>query len=667
MAELISEASTELAREIEALRAELAEAQEVIRAIQSGDVDAVVVSGKDGQQIFTLKGAEYAYRALVEAMNEGAATLGADGMVLYCNQRLADLFGIPLEQIIGRPLAQLIGDEARHTLEDLFAHALSGEAAQTELELRPAEDRSIPVYLSLREMKGDEPTALCMVVTDLTENKKWNERLAAEATLRKQAELLKLSFDAILVWRPESGIESWNVGAEQLYRYSESEALGRAPRELLGSIFPKPWPEIEAELHEKGLWQGEIRQHTRDGREIIVSARKQMVRDADGHTCVLETNRDITERKRAEEALRESEKAFITLANEVPQFVWMCSADGSNLYFNQRWVDYTGLTLEQSYGTGWNTPFHPDDKEAAWDAWNHAVQIREEYRVESRLRASDGSYRWFLMQGRPLISTTGAVEQWFGTCTDIHELKRAQQALIQSEKLASVGRMASTIAHEINNPLETIGNAIYLASTDPGSSPKTKSYLEMAAEALDRAAHVTRQTLAFHRENKQPTLIDLRENIDGLLTLFAPRLKTRGIALEKRYAEVEPILATGAEVQQIVSNLLSNSLDAMPNTGKIQLRISRSIGRNETQGVRLTIADTGSGIPPEKLPKIFEPFFTTKEVVGTGLGLWVSKQIADKHGATIRVRSKPGRGTAFSIVFPIARRQHAAKGSDGGC
>ena len=139
--------------------------------------------------------------------------------------------------------------------------------------------------------------------------------------------------------------------------------------------------------------------------------------------------KDITERVRAERARQESEEAFHALAELVPQLVWMCTPDGLNVYFNQRWVDYSGMSLEESYGRGWNTPFHPDDKQPAWQAWNHAVETGDTYNIECRLRRADGIYRWFLTRGVPLRDSTGNVVKWFGTCTDIDDLKRAEAEL----------------------------------------------------------------------------------------------------------------------------------------------------------------------------------------------------------------------------------------------
>ncbi len=238
--------------------------------------------------------------------------------------------------------------------------------------------------------------------------------------------------------------------------------------------------------------------------------------------------------------------------------------------------------------------------------------------------------------------------------TDITERKRAEDAIIRTEKLASVGRMASTIAHEINNPLETIGQSVYLAMTDPSISQEAKSYLEIAVDQLERVAHITKQTLAFHRDQSTPQNLDLGELADSILRLFSARLEARGVTVEKRYAEAPPIAAFSGEIRQVISNLISNSMDAVPDHGRIHLRVAHSSGTNGARWVRFVIADTGSGILPERLSLIFEPFFTTKEMVGVGLGLWVTKQIIEKYGGHIRVRSKPGAGTVFAVIFPAA-------------
>ncbi len=151
--------------------------------------------------------------------------------------------------------------------------------------------------------------------------------------------------------------------------------------------------------------------------------------DTDGSKLILEMGIDVTEREKTESALRQSERAFRTLADMVPQLVWMCTPDGLNAYFNQRWVDYTGLTLQESHGRGWNTPFHPDDKQPASDAWNYAVATGDTYTINARLRAADGGYRWFLIKGVPTRDDSGAIIKWFGTCTDIDDLKHAEEEI----------------------------------------------------------------------------------------------------------------------------------------------------------------------------------------------------------------------------------------------
>ena len=519
----LAEAENKLAR----TENQLAEARDVIQAIQSGEVDAVVVSRPEGDQVFTLQGAEYAYRALVEAMNEGAATLGADGTVLYCNQRLSDLLGIPLEQIIGSPVTNLVDHEAQHNFAALLDYAQSGEACKAELDFLSGDSSRIPVYVSLREMKTVQPVTLCMVVTDLTERKKRDELIAAG---RMATSILESAAEAIAV----------------------------------------------------------------------------------------------------------------------------CDESGKIIRINAALVDLCGFNpLFQHFDAAVPLHLHPEP------ASPQATFSITDALGGGTLRAQEVHYCPPHQEPVSLLLTAAQIKAPTGvvgcviTMTDITERMRAEEAVLRSEKLASVGRMASTIAHEINNPLETIGNVVYLALTDPGIPPAAKSYLEVAVQELDRVNHITRQTLAFHRETSTPRLIDLRESIEGVVKLFAPRVAAREVNLVRRYADIGRIRAFSSEIQQVVSNLLSNSLDATPFRGRIEFRLSQ-ISDDGSQKLRFTIADTGSGIPPGRLAKVYEPFFTTKEMYGTGLGLWVTKQIVEKHGATIRVRSKLGRGTVFSIVFPVA-------------
>jgi PAS domain S-box-containing protein len=240
---------------------------------------------------------------------------------------------------------------------------------------------------------------------------------------------------------------------------------------------------------------------------------------------------------------------------------------------------------------------------------------------------------------------------------DITAHKRAEEALLRSEKLASVGRMAATVAHEISNPLAAVTNLLFLANSVNDLPEAARQYLEMADAELKRIAHITRQTLGFYRESNAPVPTSLNAVLESAIDLQKSRIKTKRAVLEKqRNNEDVEVTAVVGELRQVFSNLLANSLDAIDEEGIIKLRVSTSVFSNGYRYVRVTVADNGKGISASARQHIFEPFFTTKGTVGTGLGLWVSKQIIDKHGGTIRMRSSTNggrRGTVFSIVLPI--------------
>lgn len=236
--------------------------------------------------------------------------------------------------------------------------------------------------------------------------------------------------------------------------------------------------------------------------------------------------------------------------------------------------------------------------------------------------------------------------------------KRTEQALIRSEKLVSVGRLAATIAHEINNPLEAATNAVYLMGSEASLSPRGREMADLAEQELRRAAQIARRTLGFYRQPNSRTPVVVSELLADLATLFEPRLKNRGVRFVLRCPDCSAaVLANEGEMRQLFANLLANSIDAIKEGGTVRVRVNPACAVNGAPGVRISVADTGTGIESHHLKRIFEPFFTTKKDIGTGLGLWIGEQIVKKHGGTLRVRSRVGCGTVFSVRLPAAAAQ----------
>ncbi|CAN5536955.1 hypothetical protein BH10ACI4_BH10ACI4_23780 [soil metagenome] len=233
--------------------------------------------------------------------------------------------------------------------------------------------------------------------------------------------------------------------------------------------------------------------------------------------------------------------------------------------------------------------------------------------------------------------------------------KKAEEALIGSEKLASAGRMAAVLAHEINNPLAAVMNLLFLAQTSADTPGPVRQYLEMADGELKRIAHITRQTLGFYRESTAPTTFRVITLLNSVTDLLQAKIVSTQVTVKKECNDLLQITASFGELRQVISNLMLNSLDALGERGRVTLRAS--ISRDLLSGsarIRITLADSGQGIDATVLPRIFEPFFTTKGSIGNGLGLWVCKQIIQKHSGSISVRSRTGEGhgTTFSIVLP---------------
>ncbi len=239
---------------------------------------------------------------------------------------------------------------------------------------------------------------------------------------------------------------------------------------------------------------------------------------------------------------------------------------------------------------------------------------------------------------------------------DITAQLLAEDALRKAEKLAAMGRVAGIIAHEINNPLEAIRNVFYLLQHHPSLDETARMYTGIADEELTRVAHITRQTLSFYRESTEAVPVSIAEILDDILSLQSRLLQRNGIVLEKAYSSDRPVIGFPGELKQVFLNLIGNAIQAMPEGGRLRIRVSDAMPHGlHREGVRVVISDTGSGIRPEDAKQLFEPFFTTKSTKGTGLGLWISKGIVQKYHGIIRFRSLHfirGHITAFSVFIP---------------
>ena len=241
--------------------------------------------------------------------------------------------------------------------------------------------------------------------------------------------------------------------------------------------------------------------------------------------------------------------------------------------------------------------------------------------------------------------------------TDITEHKKLQESLKFSERLATTGRLAHIIAHEINNPLEALSNLIYLASGEVSPDSEAHAYMEQASVELVRISQITKQVLAFHRDSKEPVQTRSDELLDAVLAMFRAQLLLSRVELLARVRCAQGVSVHPGEIRQVFSNLLSNGLDAVGSEGgQLRVRCSESTEeKTRRKGVRFTFSDTGPGIPANVLPKVFEAFYTTKESKGSGIGLWLSAEIVARHHGSIRVRTRtegPYRGTLFAVFLP---------------
>ena len=369
--------------------------------------------------------------------------------------------------------------------------------------------------------------------------------------------------------------------------------------------------------------------------------------------------REIERRERDAAALRQSEEWFRVTLSSIGDGVIATDDQGLVSFLNPVAERLTGTSLAQAKGEKIGDVFPIFSEVTNKPAENPVEKVLASGCVvalanHTALRHREGHLLSIEDSAAPIRDDAGKL---IGVVLVFHDASRErslQEVLRRTEKLATAARLAATVSHEINNPLEAIGNLIFLARNNPNVPDTVTEQLKLAEGELARVSHITRQTLGFYRESASPTSVHLPTLIESVLTLYSNKLQIKQIQIQLALEDCPTITGLAGEIQQLVSNIISNAIDAVPVKGTLKIDAS-PVKAADSNLVRLDIEDDGPGIAPENLKRIFDPFFTTKKDVGTGLGLWVCKEIAERHGGSIQVQSKNengSRGAIFTVLLP---------------
>ncbi len=524
-----------------------------------------------------------------------------------------------------------------------------------------------------------------------------------DVTARKRAEerlhgAFAIKTVGVLFWNEDFGLTDMNDAFLEITGFTREEALGKTWAELTPPEFREHSLKAVEEVTTRGETAPYEKQYYRkDGsRWWGLFAPRRVGAE------VVEFVLDITARKEAEAALRESEARQRALIEGVPQLIWRSAKGGEWTWAGPQWVAFTGLSAEVSLGRGWLEALHPDDRPGALAAWA-AAGTEGLFQSHHRIRhAASGRYAWFQTRGTPIRGGRGGSVEWLGASTDIDdqvrarevlargreelealvaertaELMAAEERLRQAQKMEAVGQLTGGIAHDFNNMLQAIAGGLEMArrrveQNRPGEAGR---YLDAAREASNRAAGLTRRLLAFARRQRlDPKPVDADKLVSGLVELIR-RTTGPGIAVELRLrgaAAGGRVLCDPNELENAILNLCINARDAMPEGGRLLIGTEDArLSASEVAGhegaapgdcVDIFVSDTGHGMAPEVLERVFEPFFTTKpQGQGTGLGLSQVYGFVRQSGGLVRIESAPGRGTTVRLLLP----KHAQAGAGG--
>lgn len=376
--------------------------------------------------------------------------------------------------------------------------------------------------------------------------------------------------------------------------------------------------------------------------------------------------REMSLREKHGQEIREREEWLRVTLTSIGDAVIVTDESGRVTFLNPVAEMLTGRGVGEAKGRDIGEVFPIFNEVTGGPAENPVLRVMNIGQVvglanHTALRHADGYLVPIEDSAAPIRDDRGKLIGVVLVFRDVTNERKSQDLMRKSEKLAAAARLSATVAHEINNPLEAVANLIYLARITPGVPANVVEHLGVAEQELERVAHITRQTLGFYRESNVPEPIDLPLLVESVLRLYSNKLESKNIRIIREFADCPPMHGVGGELKQVVSNLISNAIDAVSAAGTIRIALEPA-GDGKAATVQMIVEDDGPGVSPENADRIFEPFFTTKKDVGTGLGLWVTREIIERHGGTIRVDSPNNEhqlGACFVIHLPCAPRREA--------
>jgi PAS domain S-box-containing protein len=606
------------------LRDNEARAWRVLQSI----ADAVIVTDSENQ---------------IVQMNRVAETLTGWNLVEAANRPLAQIFRT-LDEDTGLPVENAAEQVQR--LRSVVAPSSCPILVQRDGNQIAIDESGSPIFGDRGELVGT-----VLVFRDIT------ERRAAERDRADLGRQLSLVLDATT-----DGVLSIDRDWRMVYRNRRAQEMLHASGELTGRLF---WETFTDAIFEGSPYIEHCYRAMEQGIPGTFEAYYPQPHNAWFSMAVQPAEhgiiiffRDVTEQRREAEALRESEARLKAMYSTSLEYIGLLTPEGLMLECNRASLEFGPMRRGEAVGRHFaDTPWFINTPGASTLVRRAIAQANAgtTFRAELSLVRPNGETMIIDFSLTPVRDQSGRVIFLVPESRDITEFKMAQSALLNSEKLAAVGRLAASIAHEINNPLESVMNLIFLARQADAAG--VKGYLELADQEIRRVSIIANQTLRFHKQSSNPQPTTSSDLFATVMRIYEGRLRNAHVQVEEKFRTEEPVVCFQGDVRQVLNNLVSNALEAMPFGGRLLIRSRKSRNwKTGEHGVVLTIADTGTGMSREVQRHIFESFYTTKGTAGNGLGLWVSQEIVRRHHGALRVRSSQREkrsGTVFAFFLPF--------------